>query len=288
MGPGDEHLGPLGGPADLHHVDLQAVALAVGLAPDLLARGQKGLSCLVAGADAEIHCAGAGVHAGDHTGEKLVLLGGELIVYHATLGLAHTLNDDLPGGLGGDAAEVPGLDLNADNVAQLGVGQLQPGLVQAHLRELVVDGLHHVLFDEHADLAPLLVGVHGDVVPSALVVPLVGGDQGLGDFFHHVALGDALFLLDHVNGGKELLAVQLVGLLGFCISLGHVTYLLTSSRRGAFTASVRRARCRIGPLSCRARPLKSGRKAAPGPRLSSQMWSPSRRARRSHSRRRTP
>ena len=48
------------------------------------------------------------------------------------------------------------------------------------------------------------------IVSGALMVPLVGADQGLGDLLQHIALGDALFLLDHADGGEELLAVQLI------------------------------------------------------------------------------
>ena len=53
-----------------------------------------------------------------------MLLGVELIVDHAPLGLADALDDNLTGGLGGDAAEILGLDLDADHVAELGVGSI--------------------------------------------------------------------------------------------------------------------------------------------------------------------
>ena len=150
-----------------------------------------------------------------------MLLGGELVEHHAALGLPHALNDDLTGGLGGDAAEVLRLDLDAQHVAQLGPGQSLPGVLKAHLGVGVIDGLHHVLLDVHADLALFLVGVHGDVVGDALVVPLVGGHQRLGDLLDHVCLGDALFLLDVSNGGEELLRVQLRAL-GSSLFLSHV------------------------------------------------------------------
>ena len=221
MGAGDEYLRSLGGAAHLHYVDAQSHPFEVRLALDLLAGGQEGLGGLAARADAQAHRAGAGIDAGDHAGEDLVLLGGELVVDHPPLGLPHTLDDHLAGGLGGDAAEIAGAHLDADDVAKLGVGQLLPCHLEAHLGAGVVDLLHHVLLDEHAHGTGLLVGLHGHVVPRALVVPLVGGHQGLGDFLQHVGLGDTLLLLNQVDGGKELRPVQLVGLLRFGILLRH-------------------------------------------------------------------
>ena len=221
MGTGNEHLRPLGGAADFHHIHTQAHALHIALALHLLAGSQEGLGGLTAGTDAQAGGAGAGINAGDHAGEDLVLLGGELIIDHAPLGLAHTLDDHLAGGLGGDAAEVTGLDLDADHVAQLGLGQLGAGHLQAHLGAGVVDLLHHVLLDEHADGTLLLVGLHADVVAHAFVIPLVGGHQSLGDLLQHIGLGNALFLLNQVDGGKKLHPVQFIGLLRFRVLLRH-------------------------------------------------------------------
>ena len=227
MSAGDDDLGALGGLADLYHIDLQALTLRVGLAPDLLVDAQIGVGKFRAGADAHRGRTVAGVDAGDHAGEQLVLLGGELVVHHALLSLPDALDDDLPGGLSGDAAKALGLDLDADHVPQLGAGEGGLGLGQADLAGGVVHLLHHVLFQEHPDGVGLRIGVYHQVVAHALVVPPVGGHQRLGDLFHHVAGLDALFLLDLSDGGKKLLAVQLiiVDLLGRFLS--HDRFLLT-------------------------------------------------------------
>ena len=225
MGTRDHHLGTPGGPADLRHIDLQAVALLQDLSRHLLGGGQVGVGKLATAGNADGGRAVARVQADDDAGQDLALLGGELVVNHPLLGLPHTLDNDLAGGLGGDAAKGPGLDLYAQHVAQLSLGQLGLGLLQGHLGVRIVHGLHHVLLDVHLDLGLLLVKVHHHVVGDALMVPLIGGHQSLGDLVQHIALGDALLLLDEVDGGKKLLAVQLNGLGGGCF-LSHCYLLL--------------------------------------------------------------
>ena len=128
------------------------------------------------------------------------------------LGLPHPLDDHLAGGLGGDPAKVPGFDLDADHVPGLGGGEALPGLVQGDLGGGVGDLFHDLLLDEHADGLGNLVGLHKDVVGDPLVVPLVGGDQGLGDLLQHVVFGDALLLFNELDGGEELLPVQFIAL----------------------------------------------------------------------------
>ena len=240
MGAGDEHLGPAVCLADLHHVYPNPVALTDLLALDLLPGGQKRVGKLGAGGEADGYRAVALVHPGDGAGENLVLLGRELVENHAPLRLAHPLDDNLTGGLSGDAAEVFGLDLNAQHIPQLRPGQGLLRVLQADLSVGIVHHLHHVLFDEHPNLALFLVGVHHHVVRNTLVVPLIGGDQGLGDLPHHIFLGNSLFLFNVGDGGEKFLGVQLHI---FCcdLFLGHVDLL-----------------------------LKTRRAAAPGPRLSCQ------------------
>ena len=156
-----------------------------------------------------------------------MLLRGEALEDHAALGLTHALDDDLTGGLGGDPAKVAGLDLNAQHVAQLRPGQRGPGLLQAHLGAGVIHLFHHVLLDKHAHGAQLFVGVHGHVIAHALVVPLIGRDQSLGDLLDHIGLGDALLLFDHTDRGEKFRRVQLVALLCFCVlSRRHCSLLL--------------------------------------------------------------
>ena len=154
-----------------------------------------------------------------------MLLGGKFVVDHTALSLAHTLNDDLTGSLGGDAAKVAGLDLNADNVAQLGTGQLFAGLFQTQLGGGIVNRFHHVLLDEHTDLAGLFVALDNHVVAHALMVTLIGRNQSLGDLFDHIGLGDAFLLFDQADSGKKFLAVQFIAL-GSDFLFSHLDYSL--------------------------------------------------------------
>ena len=232
MGAGDKDLGTLGGVADLHHIHLQALTLYIVLALHLLVGAQIGVGELGAGVDAQSDGAVAGVDAGDDAGEQLVLLVAELVIDHALLGLADALDDDLAGGLGGHAAKVLGLDLHADHVAQLGLGQDQAGLLQADLGGGIVYLLHDVLLQKQADGAGVGVGVNDQIIAHALVVPAIGGQQSLGDLLHHITGLDALLLLDLGDGGKKLLAVQFVAVCGFCRSLSHSVFLLKYQKRG--------------------------------------------------------
>ena len=151
-----------------------------------------------------------------------MLPGRELVVNHPLLRLADTLDDYLPGGLGGDAAEGPCLHLHTHRVAQLGPGQGAPGLLQADLGGGVVNLLHDFLFQIQADGIGGLVGLYKQVIPHPLVVPAVGRQQGLGHLLHHVARLNALFLLNLMDGLKKLLAVHLVGIdILLCHSLSH-------------------------------------------------------------------
>ena len=71
------------------------------------------------------------------------------------------------------------------------------------------------------------------IVPHALVVPPVGGQEGLGDLLHHIAGLDALLLLDLMDGLEKLLGVHLVAVdLLLCHSLSHGTFLLNRQKRG--------------------------------------------------------
>ena len=82
------------------HVGDDAVADAVGLARHLLAHRQDRLGA--ADVDDEV----AALEAADDAGDELALAVLVLVVDVLALGLADALDDDLLGGLRGDAAEV--------------------------------------------------------------------------------------------------------------------------------------------------------------------------------------
>ena len=58
----------------------------------------------------------------------------------------------------------------------------------------------------------LYIHVHDDVFHT-VVVPLVGGGQGLDDLIQHEALGNAPLLFQQGQGGKDLRGVEAHGLL---------------------------------------------------------------------------
>ena len=227
MGPGNQHLGTPGAPADLHHVDLDPVALPVALAGDLLLGGEQRFGALPTGADLHVERPAAGVGAGDHAGNQLLGLAHKLLVDHVALRLPDALDNHLACGLGGDAAEVLGFQLAAHHVPQLHCGQEAPGLLQRDLRIRVGHFLHHVPADNDPHRVLLRVREHYDVFLRALVVPLVGGHQGLGDLLHHICFGNAFFLFNHVQGRKKF----------FCFLLRSRSFLLCGSS-GHVTASL--------------------------------------------------
>ena len=112
--------------------------MVVALAVDLLGAREERLDAL-----AQLHERVAVVGLLDDAGDQLAHAVAVLLVHHVPLGLADPLQDDLLGGLRGDAAEVVGRDVAlADLVAvllelrrvDLGVGRLD------HLARLGVDG----------------------------------------------------------------------------------------------------------------------------------------------------
>ena len=70
----------------------------------------------------------------------------------------------------------------------------------------------------------LLVHVHDDVL-HAVVVPLVGGGDGLNDFVHHKGLGDVALLFQQLQRGKNLRGVHAGGF--FLLLASHGSILLT-------------------------------------------------------------
>ena len=132
-----------------------------------------------------------------------MLLGGELLINDAPLGLADALNDDLLCGLGGDAAELLGLHRHADHVAHLGPAADLLGSFQNDLMAGVLNLIHDELVDIHVN--PLLVLIQNDlhIVLTLRVVAAESGQHSLFDFVIHIGLGYALFRLDIRNCLKK-------------------------------------------------------------------------------------
>ena len=97
-----------------------------------------------------------------------MLLGGEGIEDHAALGLADALNDDLLGGLGGDAAERLRLHVDIDEVAEVGVLVDLAGLVERDLRGGREDVVDDLLLHVHVHI--VVLDLDKDVVGIALFV----------------------------------------------------------------------------------------------------------------------
>ena len=214
MGPGDQHLGPAGGPANLHHIDLHMHAFGQIFAGDLLTGHQQRLGRVGAGADPQGHIAVAGIHTGDYAGEDLMLLGVELIIHLAPLGLPQALDDDLLAVACCDAAELHRVHRDVHDVAHLVLGGEPLGLLNGHLvgGVHVVLFLHHVFLDEHLQVLVCLVHIHDDVL-HIRVVPLVGGGEGLDNLLHHEGLGDAPLLLQQSQCREDFRGIEAYGLL---------------------------------------------------------------------------
>ena len=129
MGPGDQYLGPSGGAAHIHHVDLDVHPLLHHLSGDLLPSHQQGFRGFGAGADTQGDIAVSRIYPGDNTGEDLVLFGIELVIYHAPLGLPQALDDHLLAVSGGNPAKLHLIDWDIHHVADLILGGQGLGLL---------------------------------------------------------------------------------------------------------------------------------------------------------------
>ncbi len=113
------------------------------------------------------------IHAAHLRGEDFAHLVCEILVDCVALGLANALQDDLFGGLRGDAAEVVGLGVDLDDVAQFDAGDEHGGFFLRDFGARIFDVFHNFTFGEDAHFARLAVNRGGDVGHRA-VVALVG------------------------------------------------------------------------------------------------------------------
>ena len=132
-----------------------------------------------------------------------MLLGLKLGQHHAALGLANALDDDLLCGLGSDAAEGLGGDVDIDDIAQDGVRLVFARLLDGHLLVRLIDVVDDGLAHEHADVLALSVRDDVDIVGHAVVFTLIGGDERLAHAVEHVIDRDSLLLLQLLERGKK-------------------------------------------------------------------------------------
>ena len=173
------------------------------LAADALRRGEHGLGIVRVGADLQKRAAGARVDLIDDAGEDLMLLGVELLVDHAALRLADALNDDLLGCLRRDAAELLGLDRDADNVADLGAlaDAVRRFLTDLHIR--IDHARDNRLLDDHFDLLFCLIENDLHVVLAIGRVLAERRQHGLTDLLVHIFARNTFFFFDICNCVKK-------------------------------------------------------------------------------------
>ena len=91
-------------------------------------------------------CAGFGIHPGDQRGDELLVAALELLHLLAPLGFPDPLPDDMLCGLGGDAAELLGFELDVHDVPNLGVFDIAGSFLRQHL----LVGILHLVHDRFA------------------------------------------------------------------------------------------------------------------------------------------
>ena len=191
----DDDLRASGGPADLYDVDADDIALVVAFALDLLGGGKHRVGAVVGvAAETDGHVAGVGRDAKHRAGENLMLFGRERVEDHAALCLADALDNDLLGGLGGDAAKVLRANIDIHEVSELGVLVDLPGSVERNFgcgREHVVD---HLFLYVHLEIAVFYLDEH--VIGIAFLVLFIRRDECLRDLVDHVLLRNAALFFE--------------------------------------------------------------------------------------------
>ena len=135
----------------------------------------------------------------------------ELVVLAVALGLAHLLDDDLLGRLGGDAAEIHRRQRLGDEIAELGGGVARArAFVDGDVGRRVLDGVDHLEQALQLDLAGLRVDLGADVGLRAVARArrLLDGVLHRGDHDHAI---DRLFAGDRIGDLQELKPVRTDG-----------------------------------------------------------------------------
>src|SRR5262249_50779748 len=144
MGAGDDQLRPPLVAVDLDQEHLDPLTGSVALGRHLLADGHDRLGL------AQLDDHRPRVRTLDDAVQHLALAVGEFLVDAVPLVVADLLENDLLGGLGGDAAEIVGGSLDADLVTDLGPGRDLPRLGRQDVVQRVFDLFDDVL--DHVDM----------------------------------------------------------------------------------------------------------------------------------------
>ena len=137
MRAGQEDLWSTGLAADIHNVGPHAVAIAIGLARQLLVAAQDGLGA------AEIDNHMAVFDPFDDAGDDLADAILEIFILTIAFGFADFLGDDLFGGHGGDAPEIHGRQGFGYEVADIGGRVLLARFFKGDFSGVVLDQLDH-------------------------------------------------------------------------------------------------------------------------------------------------
>ena len=204
VGAADHHAGTALAADHVHNVDLQGLALGVGLAGHLLVAGQDGLAAL---AQVQGHNALLVVHTGNGGLDDIMGAGLDLAQLLAALGFPDALTDDMLCGLCGNAAEVLGLEGGDNAVADLIALADLLGLGDADLGVLIVPVLigDNVLHQSDVELAAVGVDLHQNVVVLDLIVLLDSDHDGSLDLLDQVLCGDAALMLQHGESFKKII-----------------------------------------------------------------------------------
>ena len=122
------------------------------------------------------------------------------------------MDNDLLAVPGGDAPELQIVHGDVDRVADFVDGGNFLRLLQRDFVEGVdiVFFVDDILLDEHPQSLGFLVRFHFDVFGVGVVF-LVGGDNGLNDFFEHERLGDAAVFLQQLQRRENLRRIHARG-----------------------------------------------------------------------------